>query len=81
MSSRTLAKESRELESHAKKVLEEHIKESGKTKIHGGGVLFSLTERKRSVFDSTGFKKDYPDLALKYMKESASLMYEVKEVI
>ena len=81
MSSRTLAKESRELESQAKKVLEEHIKESGKTKIHGGGVLFSLTERKRSVFDSTGFKKDYPDLALKYMKESASLMYEVKEVI
>ena len=80
VSARELAKESRDMESHAKSVLDEHIKAQGNSRIAGGGLIFSLTERTRGTFDSTAFTKDHPELAGQYTKTSTSVMYEVKEI-
>lgn len=80
ISARELAKDARDMESHAKSVLDEHIKAQGNSRIVGGGLTFSLTERTRGMFDSTAFKKEHPELAGQYMKTSTSVMYEVKEI-
>ena len=77
---RELAKNARDMEAHAKGLLDEHIKEQGNSRIAGGGLIFSLTERTRGTFDSTAFRKDHPELAGQYMKMSRSVMYEVKEL-
>lgn len=78
--SRELSKTSREMESHAKERLDEYVKRYGKRSVAGGGLIFRLTERERGTFDSSAFKKDYPELAGKYMKKSSGLLYEVKEI-
>ena len=78
--SRELAKTSREMESHAKERLDEYVKMHGNRSVAGGGLMFSLTERERGTFDSNAFKKDYPELAVKYLKKSSSLLYEVKAI-
>ena len=77
--SRELSKEARELEATSKSVIDEYIKAHGHSLIVGGGLMFSLTERESGRFDSTAFKKDHPELAMKYLKTSRSVMYEVKE--
>ena len=79
MTARELGKESRDLEAHAKGLLDEHMKQSGRSRINGGGLMFSLTERERRTFDSNAFKKEHPDLAVKYLKMSSSMIYEIKE--
>ena len=80
MSARELGKESRDMEAYAKSVLDEHIKAQGSSRIAGGGLMFSLSERTRGTFDSAAFKKDHPELAGQYIKTSTSVFYEVKEI-
>ena len=80
ISARELARDARDMEAHAKSVLDEHIKAQGNSRIAGGGLIFSLSERTRGTFDSTAFKKDHPELAGQYTKTSTSVMYEVKEI-
>ncbi len=77
---RELAKDARDKEAEAKSVIDEYIKTHGNSRIAGGGLMFSLTERESSRFDSATFKKEHPDLAQEYMKVSSSVMYEVKEL-
>ena len=78
--SRELSKEARDLELQAKEFLDQHMTEQGKRRITGGGLVFRLTERTRGTFDSIAFRKEHPELAREYMKESTSQVYEVKEV-
>ena len=77
---RELAKDARDKELEAKSVIDEYIKTHGNSRIAGGGLMFSLTERISGRFDSASFKKDHPELAGQYTKTSTSLFYEVKEV-
>lgn len=79
MMARELGKESRDMEAHAKSVLDEHVKAQGNSRIAGGGMIFSLSERARGTFDSAAFKKEHPELVGQYTKISTSVFYEVKE--
>lgn len=77
---RDLGKESRDRESEAKALLDEYVKESGKTAIQGGGLIFHMTERVSSRFDTALFKREHPELVCEYQKPGLSVMYEVKDV-
>ena len=76
---RELGKESREQEAEAKGLLDSYMKTSGTTAVQGGGLIFRLLERESSRFDTTAFKKEHPELAGKYLKTSASVIYDVQE--
>ncbi len=76
---RELEKESREMESHAKSVLDEKVRDKGLRGIQGGGFVFTMTERVSSRFDSKAFKEAHPELSCKFMKSTASVVYNVKE--
>lgn len=80
MNAREIGREARDMEAHAKSLLDEHIKEQGNSRISGGGLMFSLTERSRSMFDGMAFKKAHPELVQEYTKVSKSVVYEVKEL-
>lgn len=80
LNARGIAKDARDMETHAKSVLDEHIKAQGNKQIAGGGLMFNLTERTRGTFDSAAFKKDHPEIAVQYTKTSTSVVYEVKEL-
>ena len=72
-------KEAKELEAQAKATLDEKVRNKKLKGIQGGGYVFRMVERKTSIFDTTSFKKAHPELVSKFMKSSASLMYEIKE--
>ena len=76
---RDMGKESRDRESEAKELLDKYVKESGKTAIQGGGLIFRMTERVSSRFDTALFKREHPELVCEYQKPSLSVMYEVKD--
>ena len=78
---RELVRESREMEEHAKRVLDESVRDKGLRGIQGGGLIFSMTERESTRFDSKGFKEAHPEMQREYMKTSTSVVYEVKEAV
>ena len=77
--SRELGKEVREMETHAKAVLDENVKDKGLRGIQGGGLVFTMTERTSSRFDSKAFKEAHPELVSEFTKSSTSVFYDVKE--
>lgn len=77
--SRELGKESREMESHARKILDENVRDKGLRGIQGGGLVFTMTERSSQRFDSKTFKEAYPELVSEFTKNSTSVFYDVKE--
>lgn len=79
--SRELAREVREMESHAKEVLNERVRDKGLRGIQGGGLVFTMTERTSQKFDSTAFKEAHPELLGEYTKSSTSVVYDVKEAV
>ncbi len=79
--SRELGKKSREMEAHAKKVLNEMVRDKGLHGIQGGGLVFTMTERTSSRFDSTAFKEAHPELVSEFTKSSTSVFYDVKEAV
>jgi len=76
---RELGKESREMESHARKILDENVRDKGLRGIRGGGLVFTMTERISQRFDSKSFKEAYPELVSEFTKNSTSVFYNVKE--
>ena len=79
--SREMGRESREMEAHAKRVLDESVRDKGLRGIQGGGLMFRMTERVSSRFDSKAFKESHPEMLRDYMKTSTSVVYEVKEAV
>lgn len=75
---RELSKQARELEHYAKPVLDENVKDKGLQGITGGGLLCSVKETNSARFDSSAFKKDYPELVRKFTKNTTSTTYEIK---
>ena len=67
------------MEEHAKRVLDESVRDKGLRGIQGGGLIFSMTERESTRFDSKGFKEAHPEMQREYMKTNTSVVYEVKE--
>ena len=78
---RDMAKEARDMETHAKTLLDENVKSKGLRGIQGGGLVFTMTERVSTRWDSTAFKKAHPELVSEYTKSSTSVVYEVKEAV
>lgn len=76
---RELGKESREMETHARKILDENVRDKGLRGIQGGGLVFTMTERVSQRFDSKAFKESHPELVSEFTKSSTSVMYDVKE--
>lgn len=76
---RELGKESREMETHAKKILDENVRDKGLRGIQGGGLVFTIMERVSQRFDSKAFKESHPELVSEFTKSSTSVMYDVKE--
>ena len=79
--SRELGREVREMETHAKEVLNEHVRDKGMRGIQGGGLVFTMTERTSQRFDSTAFKEAHPELLSEFTKSSTSVIYDVKEAL
>ena len=79
--SRELCRESREMEAHAKRVLDEAVRDKGLRGIQGGGLMFTMTERVSSRFDSKAFKESHPEMLREFMKSSTSVIYKVKEAV
>ena len=79
--SRELGREVREMESHAKEVLNETVRDKGLRGIQGGGLVFTMTERTSPRFDSTAFKEAHPELVSEFTKSSTSVFYDVKEAV
>ena len=77
---RDLAKEAKDMEAHAKSVLDENVKAKGLCGIQGGGFVFTMSERSYSRWDSTAFKRAYPELVSQFTKSSTSILYNVREV-
>ncbi len=67
------------MESHAKAVLNETVRDKGLRGIQGGGLVFTMTERTSSRFDSKAFKESHPELVPMFTKNSTSVFYDVKE--
>lgn len=78
---RELAKEVRDMEVHAKSILDENVRDKGLRGIQGGGLMFMMTERTSQRFDGTAFKKAHPELVSEFTKTSSSVVYEVKEAV
>ncbi len=77
---RDMAKEAKDMEAHAKSVLDENVKAKGLSGIQGGGFVFTMSERSYSRWDSTAFKKAYPELVSQFTKSSTSVIYNVRQV-
>ena len=77
---RELNKEAKDLETHAKSVLDENVKDKGLQGIQGGGMIFFMSARMNSRFDSTAFKKAHPELVSQFTKQTSSVVYEIKEI-
>lgn len=77
---RELNKEAKDLETHAKSILDENVKDKGLQGIQGGGLVFFMSSRMSSRFDSTAFKKAHPELVSQFTKQTSSVVYEIKEV-
>ena len=77
---RELGKEAKELEEHAKSVLNENVRDKGIQAIAGGGLLFELAERTSSRFDQAAFKNEHPELVAQFTKKSVAVLYNIKEI-
>lgn len=78
--SREKKREAREMEEHAKSVLDESVRDKGLRGIQGGDLVFTMTERVSSRFDSQAFKEAHPEMLREYTKSSSSVIYSVKEL-
>lgn len=78
---REMAKEAKDMEAHAKTLLDENVKAKGLRGIQGGGLVFTMTERVSTRWDGTAFKKAYPELVSEFTKSSTSVVYDVKEAV
>ena len=76
---RDMAKEARDMETHAKTLLDENVKAKGLRGIQGGGLVFTMTERVSTRWDGTAFKKAHPDLAAQYTSEATTTYFTLKE--
>lgn len=77
LQAKELSKEASDLEKHAKEILKANVQDQGLPGIQGGGLIFSISERSTSRFDSSAFKNDYPDLARQYTKRSSYPVFNV----
>ena len=78
---RELSKAGTELETEAKAVLDEQVRQKGIRSVAGGGLILTLTESASSRFDTKSFRKEYPDMAAKFTKTSNSVIYNLKEAV
>ena len=76
---RELSKEARDLETHAKSVLDENVKDKGLSAVQGDGMVFSMSAKLASRFDTAAFKKTHPELVSQFTKQTSSVVYEIKE--
>ena len=77
---REIKKQADEQEKEAKSFLDEHVRQKGFKSLRGGDFILNLIETSASRFDSTNFKKQYPDLFKEFSKNSSSVRYDIKEV-
>lgn len=78
---RELSKAGRELENDAKAVLDEKVRMQGVKSVKVNNLILTLSETSSSRFDSTAFKKAYPEIAQDFIKTSSSVVYNIKEAI
>ncbi len=78
---RELSKAGEELETEAKAVLDEHVRQKGIKSVQGGGLILNLTESASSRFDTKSFRKEYPEMAAKFTKTTNSVTYNLKEAV
>lgn len=78
---RDLEKDAKELGDQAKAVLDEKVRQQGIKNLLGGSLVLTLSEIISNRFDGTSFKKVYPDLAKKFMRESRSVKYDIREAV
>ena len=78
---RDLSKSAKELEDEAKEILDENVRKQGFKTVQGGNLLLTLSEAVSNRIDSKALKKEFPEIALKFTKESKTLRYDLKEVI
>ena len=77
---RELSKTAKELEDQAKSVLDEKVRQQGLNSVQGGGLIFNISERESSRFDTTAFKKSHPELVSQFTKKTTSLIFDIKEM-
>lgn len=77
---RELAKVGKELEDEAKTVLDKEVRQQNIKSVRTGNIILVLNEITTSRFDSTAFKKLYPDMVKDFMKISTSVRYEIKNL-
>ena len=77
---RELTKEAKDLETQAKKALDEKVKAKGLSGVIGGGLILRMKEKKSPKFDEKAFKEAHPEMVSQYMKNSVSMVYELKEM-
>ena len=76
---RDMAKEAKDMEAHAKSVLDENVRAKGLSGIQGGGFVFTMSERTSSRWDSVAFKRAYPELVSQFTKTSTCITYNIRE--
>ena len=77
---RELTKEAKSLEKDARVILDKNVKDKGLPGIQGGGLVFTMNERKSTNFDSTAFKEAHPELVSEFTKTSVSYVYNIEEI-
>ena len=65
------------MEKEAKAILDAKVFSEGIRNIQGGNYTLNITEKPRTAFDSTAFKKAHPELVSSFTKTSTSIYYEV----
>ena len=77
--SRELNKSAKELEDEAKEILDEKVREQGFKTVQGGNFILTLSESVSNRIDSKALKKEFPEIAQKFTKESRAVRYDLKE--
>ena len=70
----------RDIENDAKNKIDELVLSQGIKTVYSGNLILELNEVYSARFDTTSFKKAHPEMLSEFMKESASLVYKVKEM-
>ena len=68
------------MEKEAKAILDAKVFSEGIRNIQGGKYALSITEKPRSSFDTTAFKKAHPELVSEFTKTSTSVYYDVENL-